>query len=59
MDQRRLGNTRGWQVHEHAVVAPRVTVPAVLIGSEYWIISGEQRPGVRSPEVWRVGVEGD
>ena len=58
-DQRTLGNTRGWQVHEHAVVAPRVTVPAVLIGSEYWIISGEQRPGVRSPEVWRVGVEGE
>jgi N-acetylneuraminic acid mutarotase len=36
-----------------------VTVPTVLIGNEYWIFSGEQRPGVRSPEVWRVTVEGD
>jgi N-acetylneuraminic acid mutarotase len=54
-----VGSDRGWQVHERAVVAPRVTVPTVLIGNEYWIFSGEQRPGVRSPEVWRVTVEGD
>lgn len=58
-DQRTVGSDRSWQVHERAVVAPRVTVPTVLIDNEYWIFSGEQRPGVRSPEVWRVTVEGD
>lgn len=32
--------------------APRVTVPTVQRGEEWLIVSGEQRPGVRSPEVW-------
>lgn len=50
-------NDRNWQVHERAVIAPRVTVPTVMVGNEYWILSGEQRPGIRSPEVWRVTVE--
>jgi len=34
------------------VPAPRVTVPTVLWRGEWFVISGEQRPGVRSPEVW-------
>lgn len=32
--------------------APRVTAPTVKWGDLWLIISGEQRPGVRSPEVW-------
>ena len=32
--------------------APRVTVPAVHWRERWVIPSGEQRPGVRSPEVW-------
>jgi SSS family transporter len=32
--------------------APRVTAPTVHWGDQWMIISGEQRPGVRSPEVW-------
>lgn len=57
IENRVLETAREWQVHERAVLAPRVTVPTVLIGDEYWIISGEQRPGIRSPEVWRVTTE--
>lgn len=35
------------------VAAPRVTAPCVRWG-EWWVVpSGEVRPGVRSPEVWR------
>ena len=33
--------------------APRVTVPTVQWNGAWFVISGEQRPGVRSPEVWR------
>ncbi len=58
IENRTLESGRGWQVHEQAVIAPRVTVPTVLIDSEYWILSGEQRPGIRSPEVWRVTIKG-
>jgi N-acetylneuraminate epimerase len=32
--------------------APRVTVPTVLWRGAWRVVSGEQRPGVRSPEVW-------
>ena len=32
--------------------APRATVPAVFWHNQFVIPSGEQRPGVRSPEVW-------
>lgn len=32
--------------------APRVTAPMVHWNDQWMIISGEQRPGVRSPEVW-------
>ena len=32
--------------------APRVTVPCVRWNDAWVISSGEQRPGVRSPEVW-------
>jgi SSS family transporter len=34
--------------------APRVTAPAVPWAGGFVIPSGEMRPGVRSPEVWRV-----
>lgn len=33
--------------------APRVTVPTAQWNGAWLVISGEQRPGVRSPEVWR------
>ncbi|WP_156514656.1 galactose oxidase [Planctomyces sp. SH-PL14] len=32
--------------------APRVTVPTVKTPTGWQILSGEQRPGVRSPQVW-------
>lgn len=57
IEKRTIETARSWQVHERAVIAPRVTVPTVVIGSDYWILSGEQRPGIRSPEVWRVTTE--
>lgn len=34
--------------------APRVTVPTVEWNSAWLVISGEQKPGIRSPEVWRL-----
>ena len=33
--------------------APRVTVPTVQWNGAWLIVSGEQKPGIRSPEVWR------
>lgn len=33
--------------------APRVTVPTVEWRGAWHVVSGEQKPGVRSPEVWR------
>lgn len=33
--------------------APRVTVPCVSWGNTWIVPSGEIRPGIRSPEVWR------
>jgi N-acetylneuraminic acid mutarotase len=36
--------------------APRVTVPTVEWGERWLVISGERRPGVRSPEVWSLQV---
>jgi N-acetylneuraminate epimerase len=36
--------------------APRVTAPTVKWGNQWLIVSGEQRPGVRSPEVWSLPV---
>lgn len=33
--------------------APRVTVPTVQWHGAWLVVSGEQKPGVRSPEVWR------
>lgn len=32
--------------------APRVTAPTVKWGGQWLIVSGEQRPGIRSPEIW-------
>ena len=34
------------------VPAPRVTVPTAQWNGAWLVVSGEQRPGVRSPEVW-------
>lgn len=34
------------------IPAPRVTVPLVPLEEEWILISGERRPGIRSPEVW-------
>lgn len=33
--------------------APRVTVPTVHWNGAWLVVSGEQKPGIRSPEVWR------
>ena len=47
-------NTRTDRWSESApTLAPRVTVPTAQWNGAWIIISGEQRPGVRSPEVWR------
>lgn len=40
------------------VPAPRATAPVAVWGGFAVIPSGEVRPGVRSPEVWRVEAEG-
>ncbi|KAF0176738.1 MAG: Kelch repeat-containing protein [Limisphaerales bacterium] len=32
--------------------APRVTVPTVRWNGAWLVVSGEQKPGIRSPEVW-------
>ncbi|NBR87473.1 MAG: galactose oxidase [Verrucomicrobia bacterium] len=34
--------------------APRVTVPAVQWNGAWLVVSGEQKPGIRSPEIWRL-----
>jgi len=34
--------------------APRVTVPTAQWNGAWHIISGEQKPGIRSPEVWKM-----
>ena len=36
----------------------RVTLPSVPWQGRWWLLSGEMRPGVRSPEVWSVGEAG-
>lgn len=33
--------------------APRVTVPTVQWNGAWLVVSGEQKPGVRSPEIWK------
>jgi N-acetylneuraminic acid mutarotase len=35
-------------------LAPRVTVPTVEWNGAWLVVSGEQKPGVRSPEVWKL-----
>jgi len=34
--------------------APRVTMPTVEWNGAWLVVSGEQKPGVRSPEVWKL-----
>lgn len=43
--------TNMWRIGPR-VPAPRVTLPTVLANKRWWFISGESRPGIRSPEVW-------
>lgn len=38
--------------------APRVTLPSYQSGAEVYFFSGEQSPGIRSPEVWRWNLKG-
>lgn len=39
------------------VPAPHVTAPVVQWGRQWLIVSGEIRPGVRSPEIWGLRME--
>ncbi len=39
-------------VEGRPVPAPRVTLPSVPFRNRWWLISGESKPGIRSPEVW-------
>jgi N-acetylneuraminate epimerase len=43
-----------WDGNAGEVPAPRATVPCVEWNGRFVIPSGEQRPGVRSPEVWAI-----
>jgi N-acetylneuraminic acid mutarotase len=43
-----------WNDKAGEVPAPRATVPCVEWNGNFVIPSGEQRPGVRSPEVWAI-----
>jgi N-acetylneuraminic acid mutarotase len=43
-----------WTANASEVPAPRATVPCVEWNGMFVIPSGEQRPGVRSPEVWAI-----
>ena len=36
---------------------PRVTVPLVQHGDVWFLCSGEEKPGIRSPEVWRLKLQ--
>lgn len=38
------------------VNVPRVTVPLVQHGNVWFLCSGEEKPGIRSPEVWRLNL---
>ncbi|VTR99902.1 galactose oxidase [Tuwongella immobilis] len=44
-------NQQRWQ-DSGTIPVGRVTVPTAFWRDQFWIVSGEQRPGVRSPEVW-------
>lgn len=43
----------GW-TESGSTPAPRATVPTAQWNGAWLVISGEQRPGIRSPEVWRL-----
>jgi len=43
-----------WNTDAGEIPAPRATVPCVEWNGQFVIPSGEQRPGVRSPEVWAI-----
>jgi N-acetylneuraminate epimerase len=45
-----------WSVEGHFPGPPPVTTPAVTWGSDLLAVSGEIRPGVRTPRVWRAAV---
>lgn len=47
-------NENAWTISAEEMPLARVTAPLVRLSSGWLLISGEQRPGVRSPEVWQV-----
>lgn len=46
-------NAKTWS-SSASVNTPRVTVPLVQHGDDWYLCSGEEKPGIRSPEIWRV-----
>lgn len=48
-------NTRTW-ISVGSLPAPRVTVPMVSWNKRSVMVSGEMRPGIRSPQVWALEV---
>jgi N-acetylneuraminic acid mutarotase len=44
--------TRDTWTERGTAPAPRVTVPTVDWNGAWLVVSGEQKPGIRSPEVW-------
>ena len=47
------GASGAWADTGEELAAPRVTAPCVKWGAAWVVASGEVRPGVRSPAVWR------
>lgn len=43
--------SNSWKIGP-VIPAPRVTLPAIPWHTRWWLISGEMKPGVRSPEIW-------
>jgi N-acetylneuraminate epimerase len=46
-------NTERWS-STFGVDTPRVTVPLVQKKNVWFLCSGEEKPGIRSPEIWQV-----
>ena len=44
--------TRDTWTERGTAPAPRVTVPTTQWNGAWLVVSGEQKPGIRSPEVW-------
>lgn len=46
-----------WQVAGQFPGTPPVTTPGVIWGNDLLTVTGEARPGVRTPKVWRISLE--